>query len=82
MGTILLYHNVRISILSNDHTPPHVHVYRGAAEAKVDIQTRRIHYFLEFTRSDMRKILDFIESREEILMEAWHEIHQNQEKGK
>lgn len=76
MGTIFRYRDVKIIIRTRDHAPPHVHVIRGDAEAKIKITSREVLYSVGFSRNDLRRIADFLASQEELLMEAWNEIHQ------
>ncbi|MCM2279482.1 MAG: DUF4160 domain-containing protein [Oligoflexia bacterium] len=75
MGTVIVYRNVRIVIRTNDHNPPHVHVIRGDAEAKIEIGSREIHYSKGFSKRDLERIVDFMASQEDLLLEAWNEIH-------
>ncbi len=76
MGTVVVYRNVRIVVRTNDHDPPHIHAIRGDAEAKIEIVSREIHYSSGFSKRDLERIVDFLASQEELLLEAWDAIHE------
>ena len=78
MGTVFRYRDVRIIIRTNDHSPPHVHVIRGDAEAKIYILSREIHFSHGFTKNDLRRITHFLAEQQETLMEAWDAIHKEE----
>ena len=80
MGTIAVFRNVKIKINSGDHDPPHVHVWRGDAKAKIEIQNRNVISHRGFSRNDMKRILEFIAEQADLLMEEWYEIKKNQKK--
>jgi hypothetical protein len=75
MGTIVTFRNVKIMIYTHDHDPPHVHVQRGAACAKIEIATQTVLEFQDFSKNDLRRITEFIASQQDLLSEAWDEIH-------
>jgi hypothetical protein len=77
MGTVVVFRNIRIKINTNDRLPPHVHVIRGGSKAKIEITTRKVCSSKGFTRSDLSRILSFLENNEDLFLEAWNEIHQN-----
>lgn len=78
MGTIVRYRDVKIIIRTRDHAPPHVHALRGDAKAKIEIVGQKIHYSLGFSRNDLRRLIEFIARNEELLLEAWNEIYQEE----
>lgn len=75
MGTVANYRNVRIVIHSRDHRPPHVHAIAPDAEAVFNLETMELVRVQGFDLKSVTKIRQFIESRREELLEAWHEIH-------
>lgn len=76
MGTVVIFRDVKIIIRTNDHYPPHVHILRGDAKAKIEILSRKICASRGFSRNDLRRIVEFLAQNEELLMEAWNEIHE------
>jgi len=53
MGTIVNEDGFRIIIYSNEHIPPHVHIYKSGTEAKISISDKP--YLMEKTNM---KLLD------------------------
>jgi uncharacterized protein (DUF885 family) len=78
MGTIFQFRNTRIVIRTRDHNPPHVHVFHGDCSAKIEIETQIVVESIGFSRSDMRRIVAFLKEREDLLLEAWNEIHKEE----
>ncbi len=75
MGTIFTFRNIRFVIHSNDHPPAHVHAMSPKGEVKIDLKTLECFYCRGFTQRDIKMICQFIESRQDILLEAWNEFH-------
>jgi hypothetical protein len=79
MGTIFRYRDVRIVIRTKDHNPPHVHVVRGDAEAKIEILSQKVVLSSGFTRNDLKRIATFLAEQKDKLFEAWEAIHNEEE---
>ena len=75
MGTVFIFRSVKFVIRTNDHNPPHVHIIRGDCEAKIEIKGRRIIRSMGYSSNDIKRIVKFMEEREDLLLEAWYEIH-------
>ena len=75
----MVFRSIKFVIRTRDHLPPHVHVIRGAAEVKIEILTRRVIRSRGFGPSDLKRISEFVASREQLLMEAWNEIHKKED---
>jgi Domain of unknown function (DUF4160) len=53
--------------------PPHMHVIRGGAEAKVWLAPLSIEYNMGYTRSEVSRILDLARQHEFALLRTWNE---------
>ncbi len=42
----------------------------------VCIVSREIHYSKGFSKRDLERIVDFLASQEELILEAWNAIHE------
>jgi hypothetical protein len=76
MGTIFQFRSIKIVIRTRDHNPPHAHVIRGDCEAKVELLTQKVIHSHGFSANDLRRIVSFMKERQDLLMEAWNEIHE------
>lgn len=75
LPTILRVRNLRFFFFLNEHDPPHVHVTIGTGveypHAKVLLETFEVKSVRGFSRSDMAKILEVVETFQEPLLDAW-----------
>ncbi|HEX9939729.1 MAG TPA: DUF4160 domain-containing protein [Longimicrobium sp.] len=62
-------------IYPNDHTPPHVHVYKAEASAIIDIETLEDHDVHEMRLKDLRRARQIVAEQRESLMASWREFH-------
>ncbi len=79
MGTIFIFRSAQFVIRTKDHSPPHVHVIRGDCEAKLEIEGGKIILSEGFSRSDLRRIVEVVLERSVLLLEAWNEIHKEED---
>lgn len=75
MPTVFSFKNIKFIIYTRDHNPPHVHAKSPKGEAKINIETLDCFYLRGFSERDLGVIIGFLESKKEILMEKWNEIH-------
>ena len=75
MGTVARYKGFEIAINTNDHLPPHVHVWRAGAEAKIAIVGGKIMENEGMRRADLRTARAIVKSYEGYLLRKWEEIH-------
>jgi Domain of unknown function (DUF4160) len=74
MPTVLRVGGYRFYFFSHEpNEPPHVHVDRAGATAKVWLGDVRIAKSRGFRSSERNVILANIEAHREVLLEAWHE---------
>jgi hypothetical protein len=64
---------------SNDHAPPHVHVFSGDAEARIELGRHgsrpRVAVNCGMKRSDRADALRAVSQNQAALLERWSEIH-------
>ena len=68
-------HGCRYVIFTNDHDPPHVHVFGPGAEAKVSLDPVGLDWTAGFKKGDLRRILNEVQDQRDLLLEKWNEIH-------
>lgn len=80
MPTIINVNGFRIIIWPADHEPPHVHVFKGKGEAKINIASpHNLVTVYDLTKQDIRQALELVAENESLLLVAWREIHGNNE---
>ena len=62
-------------IYSNDHTPLHVHVFKGDGEAKINLLSVIVVESWNVKKSDARKAKRIAVKYQIFLIEKWREIH-------
>jgi uncharacterized protein (DUF885 family) len=75
LGTIIRYKAIRFMIRTNDHRPPHIHACGMGCEAKIEIETLRIDWNRGFSKSALSEIIEKVQENQDLLLEAWNEIH-------
>lgn len=79
MPTILISHGLTFKILTRDHDPAHVHVYKAGQTAKIGIgDEERGPYLmmnLGMRAKDLRIALETVEQNQEMFLIAWRKCH-------
>jgi hypothetical protein len=79
MPTILRLGRLRIMIYLNDHPPPHVHVIKAGAQAKIALDSERGRPSLVanegLSRRELVMALEAIDRDRALLLQRWREIH-------
>lgn len=78
MPTIVIKNGFRIVIYPDDHLPPHVHVFKSDQEVKINLGDFNLAPSLIeawMNKKDTRKAFELVIENQEILIEAWREIH-------
>lgn len=74
MPTLLDVEGFRFFFYSNEgQEPPHVHVAKGGAAAKLWLQPVHIVYSYGFTPSQLRRIRELTFEHQASFVERWHE---------
>ena len=74
MPTLLIVEGFRFWFYSNEgQEPPHVHVSKGGAVAKVWLQPVRVAYAHGFTPSQLRRIRELVFEHQAAFVQRWNE---------
>lgn len=74
MPTLLRIEGFRFSFYSGDGVePPHVHVAKGDAAAKVWLQPGRLQYAYGFNPTEERRLLEITVEHEVFFLQRWNE---------
>ena len=75
MRTILRIEGFRFSFYSGDGVePPHVHVARGDAAAKIWLRPVRVEYARGFSPAEMRRLREITTEHEANFLERWNDF--------
>ena len=79
MPTVLRVDGFQVRIFPNDHSPPHVHVYRSGAVVVVDLasqkQRQTVREVWGMTATDVVKAFRIVEEHSAFLRGKWEELH-------
>lgn len=79
MPTVLRQDGFNIIIWTDDHAPPHIHIFRAGEELVVnlgDTQTGiEIRENKGMKRNNIRRAVDIIEANRFFLLQEWERIH-------
>ena len=82
MPTILTINGYRFIIWPSDHEPPHVHVFKGGGEAKVNIgdndQAPQLILACGLNKREAWFIMETVAAHQAQLLNAWEKIHGSQ----
>ena len=79
MVTVHRAHGFRFVIFSNDHSPPHVHVFGQGGEARIMLEEAgriRLDWVAGIGRGDLRKVMQEVQRERARLIEMWKQIHE------
>ena len=74
MPTVLRWKGYRFFFWSGDRgEPPHIHVKRGAGEAKVWLDPIGLQKTVDFKDHEIREIVRKVRQQQATLLKAWHD---------
>lgn len=80
MPTILNISGYRVIIWPDDHEPPHVHVFKGSGEAKINLgnvnEVPRLVTIHGLTKQEIRFAWEMVAENQAVLLIAWRRIHE------
>jgi hypothetical protein len=78
MVTVHRAHGFRFVIFTNDHSPPHVHVFGADGAAKITLdgpQAPELDWVVGIGRADVRRIMQEAWQQHVYLLAEWRRIH-------
>ena len=75
MGEIFRFKNLKFKIWSNDHNPPHVHIYGPGSHAVIILEDLKVLRSEGFSEKDLKIIQQQIFIRRIKILEKWEQIH-------
>jgi hypothetical protein len=79
MPTIIKVDGFSVMIMSNDHRPPHVHIFRAEGRVRITIGDEenrpKIMEAIGMSNRDIKKALKIVIENQTELSEAWRKIH-------
>ena len=79
MVTVHRTHGFRFVILTNDHSPPRVHVFGQGGEAKIVLAGPTgvtLEWVVGISRGDLRRLVQEVRNERERLIAMWRTIHE------
>ncbi|MDE6342597.1 MAG: DUF4160 domain-containing protein [Muribaculaceae bacterium] len=80
MPTLFIIFGFRFFFWSNEHDPIHIHIIKGEAEAKYNIEEVTLVENYGFKSNELRMIEAIIEENKEIIIERWNEYFKKEGK--
>lgn len=77
MPTIFILFGYRFYFWSNEHDPIHVHISRGDAEAKYNVENIELVSNHGFKKNELSMIASILEENQQIIIARWHEYFDN-----
>ncbi|MEK7343962.1 MAG: DUF4160 domain-containing protein [Pseudomonadota bacterium] len=74
MPTVWRDGNLRVVIYTDDHPPPHVHVF-GDGETKIALIEPEVVRVVSADWRESRRALTIVREKRDYLIERWNEIH-------
>lgn len=75
MGVVWRANGFVFTIFTRDHGPPHVHVRKGDADAKVYLEHVGVADFEGFRAPQLRQILEIVKQKQDHMLGEWERIH-------
>jgi len=79
MVTVHRAYGFRVVIFTNDHSPPHVHVFGQGGEAKITLEGPAgitLDWVVGVRRGDLRKVMREVQRERQRLITTWRNIHE------
>ena len=74
MPTLLRWRGYRFFFWSGDRAePPHVHVQKGSAEAKVWLDPVRLQGAIDFRGHEINAVVRKIDEQRDVFLRAWYD---------
>lgn len=68
-------HGYNVRMYPDDHDPPHVHVWKGGRQVKIDLETMEvISTSHKFHSREIRQIVDLLQEHKSLLLSVWERL--------
>ena len=68
-------HGCDVRLYPDDHDPPHVHVWKGGRQVKIDLETMEvISMSHRFNSREIGQIVNLLREHESLLMSVWERL--------
>ncbi|MBY0479125.1 MAG: DUF4160 domain-containing protein [Chitinophagaceae bacterium] len=74
MPTIVYIDGYRFFFYSNDHLPIHIHVEKGNATAKYELEPVLLVKSRKFTAKELNEIRNLVEENRHLFIQKWNEF--------
>ena len=71
--TLFILFGFRFFFWSNEHDPIHVHISKGDAMAKYNVETLELVENHEFKKNELKMIESILEENREVIIARWHD---------
>jgi hypothetical protein len=79
MPTILSVDDYRVQIFTQDHLPPHAHIFARGCEAIVFLncseESVTLRENFRFNGREIKAIMRIVQAHQAVLCEAWENVH-------
>jgi hypothetical protein len=75
MGTVHRESGFTFRIWSEDHEPPHVHVWKGGGRARIDLWPVAFRDQRGMKHNDIVRAVAIVQKHRDMMLNEWREIH-------
>ena len=73
MPTVFKIDGYRFFFFSDEHTPEHIHIEKGDAYVRIEIESLRVTNSYNLNSKELKKLLDLVKKNKQKLKGAWDE---------
>jgi hypothetical protein len=73
--TVIKQSGFEVAVRPNDHEPPHVHVFKGDGQVKINLDPVEVVQAWNMKKQEARNARTIVEENRELLLERWREFH-------
>jgi histidinol phosphatase-like PHP family hydrolase len=75
MPTVLRKKGFRFVINTDDHEPPHVHVFKAGEQVAIDLKVIRVRRVRGMSKTNVGKAVEIVEDHQSFLLSEWRRFH-------
>ncbi len=69
-------HGYDVRIYTDDHPPPHAHVWKGKKNLKISLVTFKVTLNRGFNTREIGQIRNLVMEHQDLLLQVWYTIHE------